>query len=344
MLKQTLKSQIGHAANLLGFNQRKRKEKVTIFMYHRVLTPAQYEACQFEKSLAIETTAFRKHLAYVKANFEVISPKTFLQLNKNAATLKRTSNKPLALLTFDDGWRDNFENAFPLLQEFQLPAVIFLATGFIGTDKGFWWQLLGDALIHLIQEGDHQKWQQVTDKLPKSMGMGKNIPMEVASLQSIIYQAKQLPSRQLNELADTIYQIAELPIATHALNWEQVKIMSREGIYFGAHTIDHAILTELDQAATEKQIIQSIETIKEQGLTNYTPIFCYPNGDWNSTVLDVLKKTDSLAAVTTETALADPQTKQPFLHPRINVTNALADDPGLLEFRLFRAGVTKAVH
>jgi hypothetical protein len=63
-------------------------------------------------------------------------------------------------LTFDDGWRDNAVNAFPLLQKHQVPASIFLSTDFIGSRQRFWWESLGETLwgshgdkarMHLIE-------------------------------------------------------------------------------------------------------------------------------------------------------------------------------------------------
>jgi peptidoglycan/xylan/chitin deacetylase (PgdA/CDA1 family) len=109
-------------------------------MYHRVndaLAP---------NDLVMPVAVFRKQMEYLKEHCEVISIEELLNIgsrksevgsrkNRTSDLGSRTSGKPKVAITFDDGYRDNYLNAYPILKELKLPATIFLITGMIGTDQ-----------------------------------------------------------------------------------------------------------------------------------------------------------------------------------------------------------------
>jgi peptidoglycan/xylan/chitin deacetylase (PgdA/CDA1 family) len=123
-MKYILRSIISTISYLFYFF--KKREGVVVLMYHRVndvLKP---------NDLVVSVERFRQHMRYLKRNCEVISMEQFLlghQVTKSPVT-----SKTKVLITFDDGYRDNYLNAYPILKELGLPATIFLTTGMIGTD------------------------------------------------------------------------------------------------------------------------------------------------------------------------------------------------------------------
>ena len=92
-------------------------------MYHRVSKPQNSDA-----HLCVSPANFERHLQYLTRNFNLISLDELSKYLEIRAYPKRDS----VMLTFDDGWEDNYTNAFPLLKKYKAPALIFLATGFIG--------------------------------------------------------------------------------------------------------------------------------------------------------------------------------------------------------------------
>lgn len=101
---------------------------VTILMYHRVndaLTPS---------GLIISRRKFEEQMRYLKRFCQVVRLEDLLDAYSNKRELPRR-RKPQVVITLDDGYRDNYLNAFPVLKKFGLPATIFLATGFIGKDR-----------------------------------------------------------------------------------------------------------------------------------------------------------------------------------------------------------------
>ncbi len=98
--------------------------KVPILMYHYISTPPA-DADKYRTDLSVAPDAFREQMAYLADNgFETVD---FYDLSL-AITDKRSLPEKPVIITLDDGYRDNFENAFPILQEFGLSATFFIIT------------------------------------------------------------------------------------------------------------------------------------------------------------------------------------------------------------------------
>lgn len=337
MIKSAAKSLTGQLAAATGFNGSQLSGKVSIFMYHRVLSPEEHSRCLFEKALAISTPAFEAHIQYLKDSFTILSAPEFLDLIKTDGQFR---GEKFALLTFDDGWRDNYIHAAPVLAQHQVPATLFLATGFIDQQRGFWWQLFGDAVLTIASNKDQNRWQATRVLLQEAeiKNLEPDIELITAThVNQIIIQLKQFPPHALNALTDRIFEIADLPPQTHALSWEQVEEMSFNQWSFGAHTVDHTILTELDENEITQQIRTSIDDLRNRPQVNYTPIFCYPNGDFNRAAIHQIKQNGCQAALSTQTGIAALNSPQLYSLPRINVSEEAAASPALLNYKLFKA-------
>ena len=118
------------------------RRKAVVLAYHRVLTPEQRARTASQQGLVVEDGTFARHVALLTRLFTVLTLDEFA----DHLTRRRPFHGPCCLITFDDGWIDNFENALPVLRAHQLPAVMFLPVNFIGRRRLF----TREALTHLL--------------------------------------------------------------------------------------------------------------------------------------------------------------------------------------------------
>jgi peptidoglycan/xylan/chitin deacetylase (PgdA/CDA1 family) len=126
------------------------KDKALVLMYHRVLAPDDVPA-DIDPGMYVTTEAFERHLRYLTANHEVVTLETLFEW---MAGRRQFSRIPCAI-TFDDGWRDNYEQAFPLLQQYNVPATIFLITDHVGIPAMVTWAQVHEMEAAGVRFGSH---------------------------------------------------------------------------------------------------------------------------------------------------------------------------------------------
>jgi len=120
-----------------------------ILMLHRVLADDASAALPHRNELCVGPQAFERLLRWLRQHFDCVHLMDLLKDHQQP----RGDSRPKVALTFDDGWRDNALNAFPLLQQHQVPASIFLSPDYIGSRQRFWWESLGETLWGSHGEG-----------------------------------------------------------------------------------------------------------------------------------------------------------------------------------------------
>lgn len=236
-----------------------------IFMYHRVNDSNR------NIFPGLEIGIFEKQIKALKRYFRFVTLSEFVGLIKN-------SDKPLAVITFDDGYKNTLANAFPILKKNNLPATAFLTTGVIDNDDIIWTDKLS-----LLKKTDASHLEKLKTEL-------KNMPNS----------DKENRIKQLESCSDIDYE--SIPEAEKMLSWDEVAAMAKEEkIEFGAHTINHPILTKISKEEAEKEIIDSKHKIEEKTGQKITA-FCYPNGqegDFDENIINILKENGFKCAVTT---------------------------------------------
>ncbi|GJL54374.1 MAG: polysaccharide deacetylase [Nitrospirales bacterium] len=203
------------------------------------------------------------------------------------------------VITLDDGYRDSYVNAFPRLQELNLPATIFLATAAIGT---------GNVLWH-----DRACWMVSQTSIPALEGFGSCPRYELgtwegkqAAQEAVLWYLRSLDDQHrieaIEQLSTKLQVFGEPdPEPRLMLNWEEVKEMYQAGIRFGAHTVSHPILSKISLPAVAAELRESKETI-EQHIGCRVTTFAYPSGrpeDYNSDIQQIVKQEGFGCAVST---------------------------------------------
>lgn len=233
---------------------------VTILAYHRVLDVPDEERFPFDVELvSASREAFRRQVAHVARHF---TPITFAALQ---AALDRGEAPPrrALIVTFDDGFIDNYRVAFPVLREFGVPATIFVSTGYVDRQEHYWYERVAHAVL--------------TARAPRlglpggaSVELGTGYGARRPALKRLLGELKRLEDdarrREIPRL------VAELDPASPCegddrsgpMTWAQVKEMSDAGIEFGSHGVDHPVLARASDEVLERELVQSRARLEAQ--------------------------------------------------------------------------------
>jgi peptidoglycan/xylan/chitin deacetylase (PgdA/CDA1 family) len=211
-----------------------------------------------------------------------------MQLEKFAEALKIDNvPKKAVVITFDDGYADNLYNAAPLLEKYQIPATVFMTTGYIG--KEFWWDRLARILfaapelpkkLDMSSAGLTVKWDLGNSVRP-NRNHGKNSIRE--KLLWFLYQKLLLMSFEArNQLLDHLQDWAAIKNKEasncRAMTSDELLNLANGGMVdVGAHTVTHPILSRLSAQAQKSEIMQSKQTLVAT-LKGEVKSFSYPHG------------------------------------------------------------------
>jgi len=267
------------------------RNRAVVLMYHRVLPSLIEEQSFVQPGMYVTTRTFKKHLTFLKNEFEILSLSELVRRYKAGESIDGS-----CVITFDDGWRDNYLHAFPVLQEFKLPATIFLATGFIGSDHLFWpeelsFYLRQPELKKII--GNNQVLKQYVKQIPNANNESEFLDNAVIALKG------WSPNKREDILDQFRVFFKRTPSNRLLMNWQEAKTMHDSGLVdFGAHTVNHVILDQVQMKEAEKEIAQSKSDI-ESYLNRSSDFFAYPNGNYNRDLRDIVKRNGFAGAVTT---------------------------------------------
>lgn len=238
------------------------------------------------------------HLNELKRRFELVHLDEWLRRAKLGAKLPRLS----CAITFDDGWRDNYEFALPVLTQHSAPATIFLVSDYIGTSYRFW----PNRLMSLLQKSftnpgsvtfPEPLRRIVAPLLAQAARRGELRPDDT---DAVVLGAKGWDEEEIRSLVATAERSSgQISQAGEILDREQVGKMAATGLVrFGSHTATHFRLGGRTSAQDlEREIVGSRKNL--QDLCGHAiDLFCYPNGETSPAAVDLVRRY-YLGAVTT---------------------------------------------
>ncbi len=292
-----------HLIGGTGLTRYRYRQGVRILMYHKFPQPHHLEEqC--------------RHLQ------EFYRPISMTELGQSLHEGKQIP-KNAVVITVDDGYRDFWTNAFPVLSAYSIPAIVFLATDMLDQGKCLWvdWvrilfrnsPLTRVSLDLPLQESSQYSMESASEKDRASFLTKEAL--------------KQAPNGERLAFLERLPRLLQLtcppplPPDLAPLNWGEVRQMAAAGIDFGAHTMSHPILSRL---ASEEEIRAELAGSKariEQELQRPVLHFCYPNGtfaDFNAATIAVLKECGYRTSVVGEPGVNFP-TADPYQLRRIGM-------------------------
>lgn len=248
-------------------------DELPILAYHRVRDIADEEAFPFDPDLvSASCSGFAWQMSYLRRRYNPITFRTWL----DAVDGKEKLPPRPVIVTFDDGYDDNYFHAFPVLKSLGMPATIFVSTGYVGGDKPFWFDLLA-CIAHSAPAGP-----MAVSELGMTLTLD-DVASRRAAAARLVSALKRVPNgkrlmifeRLEKEYASTMKSVDFRQ--SRPLNWDQIREMSAAGIEFGSHTVSHPILSRLDDAGLTEELTESRLCLERQlGLP--APVLAYPVG------------------------------------------------------------------
>jgi peptidoglycan/xylan/chitin deacetylase (PgdA/CDA1 family) len=286
------------------------KDQITVIMYHGV----RPDRSPFHSWMLVSESAFERQVQFLTRHFDLISIDRAVRGPRSD-----DAGRPKAVITFDDGMKNNVENAWPILQRHNAPATLYISTEAMTLRQPFWWDRviasvltsggaemrlsrfgLGTYTFNLRQE-PNTIWRHISRLLEDIKGQPVGRQSDVVDF--ICRQAGKGSNH------DRVFD----PIEPDDLR----RVASDPLIRIGSHGHRHCLLTQMPLEDAKQSIQQSLERLKPL-CRQPVQHFSYPNGNNNAAVIGMLKDLGLVSAVTTSSGRWTLGT-DPYRIPRIGI-------------------------
>jgi peptidoglycan/xylan/chitin deacetylase (PgdA/CDA1 family) len=278
-----------------------------VLTYHRVDEPEARPALD-PTLLSATPAAFDEQMRILAAQYHVVAMGEVLEACRGGRPLPPRA----VLITFDDAYVDFAEHAWPTLCRYGLPATLFVPTAYPDQpQRAFWWDRLYQAFQATQREDD----------LETPLGW---LPLDTTARRTLAFRSlkthvKRLPHDEAMPLVDRLCNsLKVLPGTNPILGWDALRRLATEGVTLGAHTQTHPLLSRLAPARMADEIQGAFDDLTRE-VGTVLPVFSYPSGDFNDTVVETLHRLNVGLAVTTSRGINDLAAADPLRLHRIHV-------------------------
>jgi peptidoglycan/xylan/chitin deacetylase (PgdA/CDA1 family) len=233
------------------------RDSLLVLNYHRIGNEEDdmFDPCVFSAT----AEQFEDQIAALKRH---VSPVTLEEgLAFIDGTLKEKTPRCRVLITFDDGYLDNYRIAYPILRSHGVQGVFFLVTSMVGSGHIPWW----DQISYLMKTGKKRKF---CIRYPEVLKVDIDRDSFKESLRAVLRLFKRPenadPERFLQELAEETQGQTPPKTLRRFLNWDEAREMNEGGAVIGSHTHSHHVLSQLDPERQYEELSKSRAILKEQ--------------------------------------------------------------------------------
>lgn len=298
---------------------------ISMYHYTRDLKHSRYPEIK-----GLDVNLFREQIAFMKSNFNIV---TMEQVLEAISTKDKLPEKAL-LLTFDDGYADNYNVAMPILEEygvqgsFFIPGKTFTTHQLLDVNKIHY--VLASANIYnlvedLKKEMDYYRGQEFqyasTEELFAKYAVASRFDIKETVFVKQMLQTV-LPEKLRNIISSKLFAkyvgVTEEQLAYELyMSEEQIRTMKRHGMFIGIHGYDHYWLGNLPVEQMENDISLALDALDEF-VDRKQWVMNYPYGNYNKDVLAYISKQGACLGLTTEVRLADIDKDNPLELPRLD--------------------------
>ena len=304
--------------------------KALILLYHRVT-----DLNSDPWSLAVSPEHFAEQLEVIRQYARPLRLEELVQHLLNGELPDRS-----VIVTFDDGYADNLHIAKPLLERYEVPATVFVTTGYIGHEREFWWDELDRLLLQpgtlpesLCLEVNESTYQWELDEAARysedaarryrNWRVWEDAPTARQSLYVSLWELlRPLVEGERRQVLDELRtwagtESANGPTYSPLSLEEAVELTQGELVEVGAHTVTHPKLSTLSVASQRNEILESKARLEEL-LNRSVTSFSYPYGSKSAETVAIVREARFACACSTHADLVRPS-KRRFRLPRVHV-------------------------
>ena len=297
------------------FKRLPMRNKLIIFNYHRIRpTDPQFRTAFDDGVFTVDEDEFARQIKWLKHNTLILSEKDLIDHHGKSGFLAPRTSTPSVVITFDNGYRDNYSIALPILKYFEVPAILFVTTQMITTRQLSWW----DIIAYLIKRS----------KKPFIALAGQKFFLQDQKQDAIIFYQQLMKQEQYEQTKYLLSELSEvcdvaLPDSAQQdqeiLTWDEIREMTRHQVAIGSHTHTHRVLSTISLSSQKEEMILS-KLIIEENIDRPVLTISYPVGEpWFITAETPGFAADSgyLLGFTTNTGVNDWKRIHPYKVKRI---------------------------
>lgn len=297
------------AATVLEPAGRRGPSDVAILTYHRVDEPGARPHLH-PGLISATPRAFDAQLAELARR---TNPIGVADLAAAIRGERRLPPRPL-LITVDDAYEDFAEHAWPRLRRLGIPVILFVPTAYPGDPaRRFWW----DRLSHALRTSEQRVLE--VDGVLHDLGDEDSRLATFRRLRALVKATAH--DRAMAMIDDWCARLGLPEAPSGVLDWTALRALAAEGVTVAPHSRTHPLLTRLHADALPDEIGGSRDDL-ERELGSVPPVFAYPSGDHDASVVTATGKLGFELAFTTERGLVDLRHVEPLHLRRINIGGA----------------------
>ncbi len=324
-----------HLVNL--FKRLPMRNKLIVLNYHRLRPNDPQFSTAFDDGVyGVDADEFARQVKWLKNNTRIMSEKDLLDHNKDGVFIAPTTSAPCVVITFDDGYLDNYTLAYPILKYYEVPAILFVATQMVHDRQMAWW----DVIAYLIKRCAKPFIRFGGQQFPLGEQRKEAIAFFLLRMKQEKYEHTKYLLSELSEACEVALPAPELQ-DKEILTWKEIREMAQHHIAIGSHTHTHRVLSTLSPAAQKEEMILSKLMIEENRGQPVLSI-SYPVGEPHYITAEtsvIASVSGYLLGFTTNTGVNDWKSIQPYgvkrtarLLEKVSTVSLLTVLPGLFSW------------
>ncbi len=281
--------EVGYRSGLT-LPRRALRGRLNVVTFHRVLPPELAREYPID-TLVVTTDEFAWFLRLFEAHFSC----TTLRDAHGRWSERRPADKPWLAITFDDGQRDNYEFARPLLERSGIAATFFVPTDAVERGEPLW----HDRLAFAVVSGSERR-PAAARALASALGAPPGLGPRQLVRRALDHAKGRPETERVAFVRDWESRLGgtAAPAWCGMMSWPQVRELAGGGHEIGSHTCSHAILTTCEDTRLAVEVARSREVLQDRCGT-LVDSFCYPNGGHDARCVEAVRRAGYARAVTT---------------------------------------------